>query len=152
MNGAPDSIDRAMALEATFIDQQVLHSESTKGDCFRACLATILRKPIQAVPHFALLDFAPDVFVAMECAQAWLNSKGYEMWMGLDDGVNPLPLCIVSGVSPRGIPHAVVGDTATGQILHDPHPSRDGLSHISNRLYLFPISAQVGQPAQGGGA
>ena len=133
----------------TFVDQQFMHSESTKGDCFRACLATILGMPIKAVPHFALLDFAPDVFVAMTCAQAWLEAKGFEMWMGLEDGENPLPMCIVNGISPRGIRHAVVGSTATGEIIHDPHPSRAGLTTIQSRLYIFP-KARVCQTVEGG--
>lgn len=127
--------------ERQFVDQQFMHNESSKGDCFRACLATILELPIQKVPHFALLDFAPDVSVSMQCAQAWLEANGYEMWMGIDDGERPLPLCIVNGLSPRGIKHAVVGDTATGEIIHDPHPSRSGLTTIENRLYLFKKAA-----------
>lgn len=128
-----------------YVDQEFLHDEAAgiKGDCFRACLATILGLPIKAVPHFATLDYAPDVFVAMNCAIAWLNSRGYEMWMGLDDGENPLPLCIINGTSPRGIRHSVVGDTESGEMLHDPHPSRAGLQFISNRLYLFPAAHQA---------
>lgn len=127
--------------EIRFNDQEFMHNEQSTGDCFRACLATILELPMREVPHFALLDFSPEVRVSMQCAQAWLEARGFELWMGPDDGDNPLPLCIVNGLSPRGIRHAVVGDTATGEILHDPHPSRAGLATIENRLYLFKKAA-----------
>jgi len=123
-------------------DQQFLHGNGVKGDCFRACLATVLGKPLHAVPHFALLDLAPDVLVSMESAIAWINYKGFETDT---DNEKPgyLPLCIINGTSPRGIGHAVVGDAKTGAMVHDPHPSREGLSHISSRFYFYPIESEV---------
>lgn len=126
-----------------FVDQTIMHGEGRKGDCFRACLATILGMPIAAVPHFALLDFEDGVLVSMEAAIAWVNLKGYEVDTMNDpkdwDGATPLPLCTINGTSPRGIRHSVVGSVETGEMVHDPHPSRAGLAHISSRFYFFPV-------------
>jgi hypothetical protein len=76
---------------------------------------------------------------ALSCCVAWLNAEGYETDTRSNDmdGLTPLPLCIIRGTSPRGIGHAVVGDTATGEMVHDPHPSREGLVEINSRLYIF---------------
>lgn len=101
------------------------------GDCFRACVASVLDVPIGEVPNFvaeaawfrALLDWlAPRGlwFVSMPATPApWIP-----------DGVH----YIASGPAPRGVSHAVV--MSDGLLVHDPHPSRDGLLSVE-RLGFF---------------
>lgn len=120
-----------------FPDQTILHAEGECGNCLQATLAAILGWPLQSVPHFALLGEVH----WWDCLQAWLDAQGF--WIDYKptsyaaEGGEVLPLCWLSGPSPRGFSHAVVGDTATGEMLHDPHPSRAGLTQVGYRIYLF---------------
>lgn len=121
-----------------FRDQTILHGEGRVGNCTQACLASILAMPLEAVPHFALLG----VHHYMSLMLLWLQSVGYEAGMDKDDfdseGLKPMQLHLIGGIGPRGVAHAVVGATDTGEMVHDPHPSRGGLVSITSRLYLFP--------------
>lgn len=118
-------------------DQTIMAGEGRVGDCFRACLASIIGKKTEGVPHFGLLG---DLH-AMETAVAWLNYHGYEVGTQASDygpdEAEILPLHIMKGYSPRGIYHAVVGSTETGEMVHDPHPSRAGIKGVNGRLYIF---------------
>lgn len=102
------------------------------GNCFPACLATLLELPVEAVPNFCKGD--PEDWYAH--VQAWLRPMGYSavdlrLWVkGSDWRPNPGQLCILSGKSPRGdFDHSVVGIFANPhfRVLHDPHPSRAGI-------------------------
>lgn len=118
-----------------FIDQKVF--EDGKGDCLSACVATVLGMYGEEVPNFAEMDF----FEGME---KWLDERGFKtihirlmradtlatIWFGFDE--EPV---ILYGSSPRFNSkgtrkgHAVVGQTdGYGvKMIHDPHPSREGL-------------------------
>lgn len=109
--------------------QTRLHSEVAAGNCFRACLASLLERPIEEVPAFedmtvpyswqrAFLDYLESVGFAYEgfCTDPLL--------LGSYDGVDGY--CIVDGPSPRGeVNHAVVYHR--GHMEHDPHPSGLGI-------------------------
>lgn len=122
---------------AGFVDQTILHAEGEVGNCFQAAIASVIGWPLDAVPHFALLG--EDHW--WDCAQAWLDQQGFLMEYQSDtfkeQSITPMPRCILSGPSPRGFSHAVVGDSATGGILHDPHPSRAGLVEVVYRVSFF---------------
>lgn len=48
---------------------------------------------------------------------------------------------IASGPSPRGgFLHCVIADSTTGEVVHDPHPSRAGLLSIKTADAIVPIS------------
>ncbi|MDB5885835.1 MAG: ArV1 [Polaromonas sp.] len=119
------------------VDQTILHAEGECGNCLQASLASILDWPLEAVPHFALLGENH----WWDCLLAWLDAQGFWLDYRADSfagtGGAVLPRCLLSGPSPRGFSHAVVGDSATGQMLHDPHPSRAGLVSVAYRAYLF---------------
>jgi hypothetical protein len=123
--------------EDSYPDQTVLHAEGEVGNCLQATIAGVLGWPLDKVPHFALLG--EDHW--WDCAQAWLESQGY--WIDYQptsyaaEGGVLLPKCWLSGRSPRGFSHAVIGDPATGQTLHDPHPSRAGLVQVDYTIYFF---------------
>jgi len=107
------------------------------GDCLRACVAAVLGRETIQVPHFALVG---QVFW-MEFMCLWLDDKGYKIEMNKngwdEEGYQVMPLHIMCGYSPRHVSHAVVGDTETGLMVHDPHPSRLGLDNVEKRFYLF---------------
>jgi len=94
------------------------------GDCFRACMASILELPLAAVPHFAGDD-------QHERYGAWLAQFGLGLLTFRLDQAQPWPsyarypgLAIVAAESPlgNGRMHGVV--VRCGTIVHDPHPNR----------------------------
>jgi hypothetical protein len=102
------------------------------GNCMQACVASVMKMPIEAVPHFAQFLWWP---MAMEL---WL--RGFDLTMkGERTTVIPDRLCIVGGQSPRGVSHVVVG--YGGQVVWDPHPSREGLVSIRDVTWFEPMGA-----------
>lgn len=122
------------------VDQSILYHEGSKirGDCYRACIASILELPLEEVPHFMQIDVDTKEYY-LGHVQNWLLEKGMFM-MSLPEEINEYYKWIIdekypgyviaSGVSPRQpegktLHHAVV--MKSGKIVHDPHPSREGL-------------------------
>lgn len=99
------------------VDQTLFGPEN--GNCWAACIASILELPIDEVPNFGIKKtWFPDTW-------NWLLERGYaSLYFGPGDARH-VPYCyhIVSGRSPRGDwGHAVV---ALGEkLVHDPHPDR----------------------------
>ncbi len=128
------------------VDQEFTHnpSEGTEGDCFRAVLASILELPIADVPHFAAQTTVAGEF--WSAVYDWLEAQGYQYWPGRNPPEGALEYHALSGPSPRtkGGFHATVG--LNGQVVHDPHPSRSGISGFEPDWYfgyLIPISKKV---------
>ncbi len=120
-----------MPEQATFVDQEFLSDDAAGivGDCWRACIANLVERPRDEVPHFVALPETECDW--LEHTQRWLRDHhGLELHY-----VTPnypvenscSPHVIVVGRSPRGIGHAVLALAETGEMVHDPHPSRDGL-------------------------
>ncbi|MHB1953445.1 MAG: hypothetical protein ACYCOU_06810 [Sulfobacillus sp.] len=121
------------------------------GDCFRACIASILELPAVSVPHFGAIDYASDnttnqTFEYLRELHDWLRPRGLaymtQVWHGNPPEyfreIEPFGFdCyhILSGMSHRGFMHAVVA--RNGLIVHDPHPSRAGLSEPSEDGYIY---------------
>jgi hypothetical protein len=84
------------------------------GRCFSACLASILELPEQDVPSFLEGN-------QTAAADKWLAKRGMA-YHQYDSKGAPAPIGwhIITGTSPRGGQHAVVG--RDGRIVHDPHP------------------------------
>lgn len=103
--------------------------ELGKGNCFAACLASILEMPIKDVIHFP----AGECPLWRDIVNDWLENKGmFFIDIALngdmrDNQIKYWGYHIIMGESPRSedIRHAVVG--YQGKIVFDPHPSRDGL-------------------------
>lgn len=100
--------------------------ERVAGDCWRACIASILDLPAEQVPHFVQEHGG---FFHTETVR-WLAARGLKGAFTYD--VRPEHGHVVAmGRSPRGDwSHAVVAlVTAPGEwdMVHDPHPSRDFL-------------------------
>ena len=95
------------------------------GDCLRAAVATLLQIPPDRVPHFAeSSDWLGALLAFRDGLHYFTLQKGY--WPPHME--TALPWVIGCGRSPRGVMHAVILSAADGSLIHDPHPSRDGLS------------------------
>lgn len=127
------------------VDQTKLgHPE---GDCFSACIASILEIPLEDVPNPKGEDW-------VHRFNEWLRDYGLAIvTMGLPEGAKDMPLdmrryflpgyCILAVKSPRGDwTHAVV--CLDGEIVHDPHPQRDmGVGDWVEVDHLIPLDPKV---------
>jgi hypothetical protein len=89
------------------------------GNCFSACIASILEVPLGDVPYF----WGP----RQAWFARWLAGQGLAVAL-YPRGVHvPWGYSIAGGPSARfaGRMHACVA--LDGVVVHDPHPSRDGL-------------------------
>ncbi|MBX9918842.1 MAG: hypothetical protein K2Y33_03255 [Mycolicibacterium frederiksbergense] len=138
-------------MTTTFATQEFLHDPEagTVGDCWRAGIASILGVPIADVPHF-VRDY-PDAEGATTAAWfdetcRWLTEHHGVIALFYDvptaaraDGraeVSAYPYILLDGRSPRDLPHVVVADAITGEMLHDPHPTRTGLTTVKGAFVL----------------
>lgn len=112
------------------------------GDCFRACIASILELPLDDVPHFVQIGLTPHPDDPQPLAEGnsdwwyylrdWLRPRGliyFDIPAGEDAPdalISALGYHTITGLSPRGDwQHVVVG--RGGEIVHDPHPEGGGL-------------------------
>jgi hypothetical protein len=110
------------------IYQKRQHTETTNGDCWRACLASILCVDIETFSDPNDFDNWSDYVIKV---LEQLYSLGYDLityeikdYPGYDRPV------IAIGKSPRGDwYHAVVWKDGHG-IIHDPHESNKGVENI----------------------
>lgn len=115
------------------------------GDCLRAVVASIMERRLDEVPHFS--DTGPtrpgNARVWAYALVGWLFTEGVVLWPFEISNPDLLPSAILPGYSilsgpgPRGHRHCVVG--YQGFVVHDPHPSRDGLIEIDSLELLVPI-------------
>lgn len=132
-----------------------------EGDCFSACLASLLELPLYAVPKFRKETSTGSEMMA--AARQWckenfglsivtIQMENFETAVGEDIrllGAFPGTPCIAGGVSPN-LPdchHAVVGeldeDGMNFQMTHDPNPSGKGIAGRPKFLYfLVPLNPQ----------
>lgn len=115
------------------------------GNCFAACIASILGLSLSRLPNFC----------------AWPESEWWERtnaWLAEHHGVRALMVVadsfgakglgelsdvyhIKSGDGPRGLKHSVVG--LGEEVVHDPHPSRSGLVKIETLEFLIPCDLGI---------
>ena len=120
--------------------KQTLFGE-IKGNCFPASLASILEVSIESVPHFCFLYNADNWFIE---TNKWLTKNfglsliGITMPENIKHEIFQSPVYyMITGKSPRGqFDHCCVG--YMGKLVHDPHPSNDGLETI--KYYEFFVS------------
>lgn len=113
------------------------------GDCFRCCIASILELPPEEVPHVYDGEGFTDETGAIgkQRLLEWLAPRGlffFEVEFEVEHLKNwrEAMAChhTMSGYSPRGHRHAVVG--FGGEVVHDPHPSRDGITPENGKWLL----------------
>lgn len=116
---------------ARWIDQTILHSEDTRGNCMQAAVASILGLPLTDVPHFA----ADPARTAHYGFLKFLESHGFDVVR--DDFHRSFDgYYLACGPTARGTHHMVV--MRDGKLAHDPHPSRAGLHKIEFVYSLLP--------------
>ncbi len=113
-----------------------------KGNCFVACIASLLEIPVGDVPDFLLEDHESFLVANWHVRYStWLNKRGWGVcYLGTPQFLRIVGVkdayFIVSGKSPRGIGHAVVYKGPN--MVHDPHPSGDGVNPDTVDI-LFPL-------------
>lgn len=123
--------------------EEALARGEEPGDCYAACVASILELGLADVPHF--MDTGPDH--GRNNRLWWFALVGFASMYGMF--VQSLSLSpgevialrgysILAGPGPRGHRHVVVG--WDGEQVHDPHPSGDGLLSIDAAEQFFPVT------------
>lgn len=115
------------------------------GNCFSACVASLLELPIEDVPTFVTCE-PGDRLIWRTHFLSWLKPRGYyALTFQYNEDIHCMPegFCILGGQSPRGS-HAVVADKLT--IVHDPHPSRAGLITREDFTVLIPFDPARSRP------
>jgi len=108
------------------------------GNCFEACIASLLECPLHAVP-----DFPRDNGDFIEAVQRWLSSTENMFYcrVPVDEDSDAAAAFVtgdvwhvIEGVSERGGQHACVG--LNGRLVHDPHPGGHGLVKVESFGFL----------------
>lgn len=104
-------------LQTSFGDKQ--------GNCFSACIASLLELAIEDVPNFCV-DYGEDDW--QNEAEKWLGKRGLALVsVQINEEVPAWDFYwMAGGKSGRGIYHAVI--YRAGELVHDPHPSGCGIN------------------------
>lgn len=113
-----------------------------RGNCFAACIASILEVSCDDVDACLLLDDA-----WWERAHYYCFYAGFALeWRQRDSRIDPPKgYAIAGGRSQRGMMHAVVA--LDGEIVHDPHPDGGGIESVSDWVTLTPLADYVARSA-----
>lgn len=111
----------------TILASPELAEQGVYGNCMQAAIATVLRKPLDAVPHFGAFAWWPGAL------RLWLRGEGLDYTVMKAPPI-PEERAMLCGKSLRGYAHAVVSEG--GRIIWDPHPSRAGLTTISGAYVI----------------
>ncbi len=107
------------------------------GNCFGACVASILELPVEEVWEAGALD-GDEFWLGWK---SWLESRGWSFVHILAGAwfLPPRGHAIANGDSDRGLPHSVV--MLDGKMVHDPHPSGTGLvdGKVETWVILYPM-------------
>ena len=122
-----------------FIDQTKLHTKKQSGNCLAASLASVLELPLSKIPEFE--NMGKKWFSKLT---KWLETLGLYPVIWREEVVLP-GYYFVIGQSPRDkkITHQVV--YFNGKMIHDPHPSRDGIINIKETMVLVPFDPSLAQ-------
>ena len=123
----------------TPVRQNVLFAKDAigNGNCFAACLASLLDVPLWMVPPFEQMWGRDDWRLRVN---QWLE-RFFKMTLvrRVDHVPAELPVFyIASGRSPRGVYHSVI--FSHGQLAHDPHFSDAGVEEVEWTWHLEPIA------------
>ena len=129
--------------------------EDHRGDCFAACLASLLDVPLDAVPNFRALQTDGKISCSGQAADDWLRENHHKRFIDIEfhHGDGPIEVdtsrvvlnrlyvrnrddyVLLSGESPRKNAdgskkyHCVVGRAKCWgfEVVHDPHPDGGGI-------------------------
>lgn len=114
------------------VDQTILYSETQAGNCMQASVASLLGLPLSEVPHFAESN---DPETTWDAFFDFFDEKGYLCHLQEKDKSLDCAY-LASGPSNRGVSHMVV--MCGGKLLHDPHPSREGIKSVTLTYVIIP--------------
>lgn len=109
------------------------------GNCFPACVASILGLQLHEVPFFSTETQQKQ----LDDANRWLKPRGYQLVMLPNTPNHKHPkdtYYIIRGLSPRmkGQFHMCVGKN--GKLVHDPHPENTGIiGEAAHFIYFVKI-------------
>ena len=108
------------------------------GNCFPACLASLLDLPLWMVPPFDQMFGRSDWRKRVD---EWLaRAFGLKMVRGSGHDFAELPeFYIANGPSPRGVDHSTI--YSGGKMVHDPHFSDAGIAEVLWTWHLAPADA-----------
>lgn len=113
------------------------------GNCFAACLATLLDLPLWMVPPFEDMfgrsDWSErvDLWLARMCRLQRVRTDGHPFEQ------LPAGPYIASGLSRRGVRHSVIYQN--GALVHDPHFSGSGIVAVEWCWHLEPVALLAGE-------
>lgn len=116
------------------VDQQFLHNpeKGIVGDCFRACIASVLELPIEAVPHFALLGNRWSIVATTFCDALSRDLN----WSGGEPPENIFAIVTVQSPRNKNVLHSVIYHG--GEMVHDPHPTKLGGKPVGGYWFIDP--------------
>ncbi len=121
----------------TPIKQDMMHDIVSVGNCYQACIASLLDLPMASVPHFCN-DYGQKVSFPLNF-KLWLQERGLthiEFSCGEDGLMDFWGYHLICGASPRGNwLHSIVG--FNGDPIFDPHPSNDMLLPESHTPWVY---------------
>lgn len=106
------------------------------GNCFAACLASLLDLPLWMIPPFE------EMFVRhcwADRRDEWLRRMfGLALERVTGHPTDSAEFYIANGRSARGVHHSVI--YSRGALAHDPHPSGAGIEAVEWVWFLRPCS------------
>ena len=140
LSGKPDPCKYFVSQRGTpkiTYDQTLFYNKelNQRGDCLRACIATLLDIKPETLPHSThFSDY-------IEVEEIYWNYTGFMCVDSLDkiqdeEGIDGLFMAY--GESSRGCYHAVIINKQ-GEIVHDPHPSKEGIKDIQGIWIIEPM-------------
>lgn len=131
------------------VDQNLFGNDPVNhiyGNCFQACIASILEMPLEAVPHLAG-NAEKNGTNWREDTNMFLKQFGLHLISVPPEHLSPrrkdggpmlLGYYLMAGQTTRGFGlHAVIGKD--GEMVHDPHPSRAGILAIEQIDFFVPL-------------
>lgn len=121
------------------VTQTIFHDDPAgrPGNCLQAAVASLLELPLQDVPHFVALG--PDW---LDCMVRFCQARGFALHTIPSDQYCAYGMAW--GLSERGVRHAVCW--VDGRMAHDPHPSRAGLTTVTELIVFEPAAPRPPAP------
>lgn len=135
------------AVTIRLYDQETFSDRSlgTHGDCTRACIRTICQADMPDLPHPVALGggWNDEFFDVLEDVYGLLyrtnNERPGKDWSFLPRVAMAIGPTVRTAPGATGVKHLVVYDRLASRVIHDPHPSRAGLTAITGFAWLVPV-------------
>jgi len=119
------------------VDQTVFGEPN--GNCFAACVASILEIPLKGLPNFNGSEYGPDITAetqvnALRLFLAKFKLSAIRLVFG-DNDVGNIGFTIAGGPAARGLNHCCI--YKDGKLAHDPHPDRTGLTEVEDHILFY---------------